>query len=95
MAAAKLDVNQKRDLYALCGVMEDSDRDTSYDEFLLMYLSGDRNWKDDFKAIFGREAGMQPSEKKSSKKSTREKPAKEDAKFDIGKVSQIKINKRD
>lgn len=52
---AKLSAQERLDLYALTGHMEDDETDRH--TFLNMYLSGDRNWKNDFKSIFGRAAG--------------------------------------
>lgn len=51
---ANLSARDRSDLYVLCGYMQDQDGgDSAHEEFLLMYLSGDRDWRDDFAAIFG------------------------------------------
>ena len=53
---AKLTPAERLDLYALVGHIDDEEG--SNDGLTLnMYLNGDRNWKEDFKKIFKREAG--------------------------------------
>lgn len=54
LAESKLSSKDRSKLYALCGYMADADDgETSYEEFLLMYLSKDRDWEKDHAAIFG------------------------------------------
>jgi hypothetical protein len=75
---ANLSTQERLDLYAISGQM--ADEDTPSEDFLLMYLSGDRDWKADFKKMYGREAG---------KLAKREKK-----KFDITKVTRAVVKKK-
>jgi len=52
MAAANLSANDRSKLRALVGYMADEDPE-EYNDFMLMYLSGDRDWREDHDAVFG------------------------------------------
>lgn len=75
MAKAKLPADDRLKLRAIVGYMSDGAPE-EYDGFMLMYLSGDRDWRDDHDAIFGGGA---------------KKPSKSGKKFDITSVSGIKV----
>jgi hypothetical protein len=74
MGKAKLPAEDRSKLRAIVGFMSDDDPE-EYDDFMLMYLSGDRDWRDDHAAIFGSDT----------------KPTKTDKKFDITAISDIKV----
>ena len=76
----KLSNQERLDLYAIVGHMNGEGTNTEYNEFLYMYLMGDRDWKKDFKSVFGREAGkIAPRPKK---------------KFDVTKVRRAVVKKK-
>lgn len=75
----KLSSQERLDLYALTGSMADAD--TPQEDFLVMYLSGDRDWKADFKKMYGRDAGKIAERKKKKK-------------FDVTKVSKAVVKKK-
>lgn len=76
----KLTSQERLDLYALAGHMNDEGTDAEYNEFVYMYLMGDRDWKRDFKSIFNREAGK-----------ISDRPKK---KFDVTKVRRAVVKKK-
>lgn len=63
LKTAKLSTAERSDLYALTGSMAEDDNELDQNDFLYMYLSGDRDWKKDFKTMFNREAGKSSSKK--------------------------------
>jgi len=74
MGKAKLSAKDRSKLRAVVGYMADGN-DEEYDDFMLMYLSKDRDWREDYDTIFGDES----------------KPAKMGKKFDITSVTGIKV----
>ena len=74
MSKAKLSAADRSKLRAIVGYMADGE-DEEYDDFMLMYLSGDRDWREDHDTVFGDDS----------------KPSKMSKKFDITSVSDIKV----
>lgn len=50
---------ERQDLYALAGHMANLSIDDELDnqDFVYMYMKGDRDWKQDFATIFGKQPG--------------------------------------
>lgn len=55
LLSSNLSAAERSDLYAMTGMM--ADEDSPQEDYLVMYLSGDRNWKEDFAKIYGRQPG--------------------------------------
>lgn len=64
----KMPASERQDLYALAGYMASlaSDEGLTNQDFVYMYIKGDRDWKKDFKEFFGRPPGKTKKSEKFS-----------------------------
>jgi hypothetical protein len=59
-----LTVKEKNNLFALTSRLADIDSDMSQDDYMIMYLSGKRDWKPDYMRVFTRIPTLvEPTEK--------------------------------
>lgn len=79
---SKMTAAERLDLYAMTATM--ADEESPQEDFLVMYLSGDRDWKADFTNMYGRPAGSVKAAAKKGKGS----------KYDISKVNRAVVKKK-
>lgn len=76
----KMPASERQDLYALAGYMASmaGEEGLTNQDFVYMYMKGDRDWKKDFKEFFGRAPGK----------------AKKTEKFSIDKVQRAVVQRK-
>lgn len=54
---AELTPSERADLYALAQFMHLNEKSLSQNDFIYMYLQGDRDWRKDFRDVYGHDPG--------------------------------------